>query len=342
MSDTANAKGIKIATILHGTDVFAASLDYSRELLTTEDAFLQNQCQFDRQARMRLPDDVQRVTVDDYLTFVRTQTRGWTPQEVQGLANIFSSIRRKFMFVDLELPKQIYLVKTSGQEEGFSAYTRHDNTIVMSETKVALMGAGAGGDALHPQGNAAALEDIYVHEFFHLFSKNNPDMRHKLYAEVGYSQSASPVELPKTAMWKDGPMSQMKITNPDTPSLNVAIDLVLPDDPSGEPVPMMPVLLVTGPYESGIFFQYLDWVFMRVDTSGDHWTLPVDSSGMPQVVAASSPGIMRQYMAKVGYNISEEIFHPDEILAQNFVLVINEPSLGILRGISDAISAAPA
>ena len=59
--------------------------------------------------------------------------------------------------------------------------------------------------------------------------------------------------------------------------------------------------------------------------------------GQPIVYQASDKRIMRQYMEKVGFNITQEIFHPDEVLAQNFVLVINEPSLGILQGISDTL-----
>lgn len=330
MSDT------KIGTILDGTEVFAAGLDRARQLMTAKDAFIANQSRFDRQSRMRLPKTVEEVTLDQYLTFLRTNVRPWSDAELQGLADIFKAIRTRFQRLRMRLPKAVYLVKTSGQEEGFSAYTRHDNTIVMSETKVALM-AGGGGDALHPQPDVAALQNIYIHECFHLLSKNNPDIRHKLYAEVGYVQFDRGLTLPEKAVWAGEPMAQMKITNPDTPVLNVAIDLVPPDDPGGAAVPMMPVLLAKRDYTSGIFFEYLDWVFLRVERRGADWSIPVDSSGQPYVVQASDKGIMRQYMAKVGHNITEEIFHPDEILAQNFVLVINEPSLHVLQGIARAV-----
>ena len=97
---------------------------------------------------------------------------------------------------------------------------------------------------------------------------------------------------------------------------------------------MMPVLLARAPYVSGVFFDYLQWVFLSLEREGDQWQFALDGAGQPVVQQATDKRIMRQYMEKVGFNITEEIFHPDEVLAQNFVLVINEPSQGILQGIS--------
>jgi len=39
---------------------------------------------------------------------------------------------------------------------------------------------------------------------------------------------------------------------------------------------------------------------------------------------------MAKYLSLVTANFTQEIFQPDEILAQNFVLVANQPSLDIL------------
>ena len=246
MSDSQEQQDTQIGTILDRTKVYAAGLEHARALMTGSDPFLANQSTFDRQARMRLPVSAQQVTAYDYLTFLNTQLRPWTAQELQGLASIFNSIQRKLMAVTRQLPDKIFLIKTSGQEEGFSAYTRHMDTIVMSETKVALM-TGGGGDALHSGTDIGALEDIYIHETFHLLSKNNPAMRRQLYAKIGYHQIDQPLTLPAGANWVHGTaMADMKITNPDTPDLDVVIDLIPPDEPGDGPKPMMPVLLANG------------------------------------------------------------------------------------------------
>ncbi len=330
------SKNTKVGTVLGNTKVVAVGLDDARRLITFHDDFIKNQSKFDRQSRLRLPSRSHTVSEDDYLTFLKTQVRPWSAGEIDALTTMFKSIDAKFAGLRVHLPDTVHLIKTSGQEEGFSAYTRRDDTIVMSETKVALINPGAGGDALHPQPNLGALEDIYIHEFFHLISKNNPDLRHGLYGQIGYRQFDQPIALPETP-WRGETLATMKITNPDTPVLNVVIEMELPDAQPGEVTPLMPVLLAKESYESGIFFDHLDWVFLVLDETAAGWQLRLDSDGEPIVVPSDSAGLEEKYKAVVGQNISEEIFHPDEILAQNFVLVINEPSLGILNGIADAI-----
>lgn len=44
---------------------------------------------------------------------------------------------------------------------------------------------------------------------------------------------------------------------------------------------------------------------------------------------ASTP-LIPQYLGLVGRNFMNEIFHPDEIAAQNFVLVADQPSMGFV------------
>ena len=48
---------------------------------------------------------------------------------------------------------------------------------------------------------------------------------------------------------------------------------------------------------------------------------------------------MPEYLALVTANFTQEIFQPDEILAQNFVLVANQPSLDILSFTHQTLSA---
>ena len=50
-----------------------------------------------------------------------------------------------------------------------------------------------------------------------------------------------------------------------------------------------------------------------------------------------SAPLMPQYLKLVGKNFTEEVFQPDEVLAQSFVLAANQPSLGLLVAISDVL-----
>ena len=327
-------KDQKVGRVLGTTDVIAVGLDRARELITSKDAFIRNQSAFDRQARMRIPLEAQEVTLKDYLTFLKTQVRPWTKADLADLKQVFISIAAKFKGLAFQLPKEIYLVKTSGVEEAGSAYTRRQDVIVMPEDFLAPMEQG-GGTALHPSAGMTKTENIYIHECFHLFSKNNPGIRQKLYADVGYRQSKKSVTLPDVP-WNGRPMPTMKLTNPDTPVLNVIIDLV----PRGskEAMPFMPVLLAKAPYESGLFFEDMEWVFLAIDeVTFTDWRVRLDKKGQPIVLKASDQAVKAQYMKKIGRNIADELFHPDEVLAQNFVLAINQPSLQLLMTMDEVM-----
>lgn len=327
-------KDQKVGRILGKTDVIAVGLDRARELITSKDDFIKNQSLFDRQARMRIPLEAQKVTEKDYLTFLKTQVRPWSKTDVSDLRQVFISIASKFKGLAFELPEQVYLVKTSGVEEAFSAYTRRHDVIVMPEDFLASMEKG-GGKAFHPSPGMTKTENIYIHEFFHLFSKNNPSMRHRLYADIHYRQCRKSVTLPNVP-WNGRPMPTMKLSNPDTPSLNVAIDLMPPD--SDKPMPYLPVLLAKAPYASGLFFQDMEWVFLAIDEhSPNDWRVVLDKKGRPIILQADDKKVKAQYMRKIGRNITDELFHPDEVLAQNFVLAINQPSLQLLMAMDDVM-----
>ena len=324
-----------LGRVSDGTEVIAASRVTGRQLLTTVDAFVDNQRRFDRQARVTLEYGVLAVSRDVYLDYVSSQVMDWSSAETGKLKKIVASIAAKFSSFDLSLPATVFLVKTSGLEEGFAAYTRLENVIVLPANMVASLETGVNfGDPLHPKDDSTYLENVITHEFFHIFSKNNRARRYELYKLVHYRPTGNDVALPDVPWGSWESMRDFKITNPDTPVLNVYIDMAVPPASEGEaadaaPAPLMPVLLANAPYTGGIFFDYLQWWFMAIerDESGQ-WVAKLTAEG--DSVLYTSASLMDQYLGKVGRNFTQEIFHPDEILAQNFVLVVNQPSIGLL------------
>jgi hypothetical protein len=93
---------------------------------------------------------------------------------------------------------------------------------------------------------------------------------------------------------------------------------------------MVPVLVSRSPYEGGAFFTTLDWVFLELDEAGADWRRHADG----RLRLHPSDALLPQYLRRVGRNLTEEIFHPDEILAQSFVIAAQEPSLPLLERLS--------
>ena len=323
-----------------GTLVMAADKEHGARLLATADDFVDNQSRFDRQARLSLRTEVVEVTRSMYFDYVASQVMDWSADEVAALKGIVEAIAGKLEPLDFRLPEVVHLVKTSGEEEGHAAYTRQTNVIVLPVNMIQSLFTQANfGDPLHAGTSPSYLTDVVTHELFHLFSKNNADRRWHLYGLVHYEATGDDVELPNVP-WPNADstvsLPDSKITNPETPNLNTFIRMeVSPvSEPGGQTAnkPLLPVLLATGPYAGGVFFDYLDWWFMALVQVDGRWVAELDQDQRP-VMYQSTP-LMGQYMGLVGKNITDELFHPDEILAQNWVLVANEPDLTLLSNMA--------
>jgi len=311
------------------TRLVATSVETGRTRLSASDVATQSQSPFDRCSRVGLPQARHVVDEATYLDFLTTQVVDWDSTEIAQLESIVLALRPVFDGIAMSLPQVVYLVKTTGREEAASAYTRHVDTIVLPANMIAsLRTPPPGGDDLHPARTTSFLAGILTHELFHILSKNNPAVRARLYSELGFRELAAPLALPDDLAPCGLPYSALKLTNPDAPCLNVSIDLVPPDGTAA--VPMVPVLISRSPYEGGDFFATLDWVFLELDEATTGWRRGADG----QLRLHPSEALMQQYLKQVGRNLTEEIFHPDEILAQSFVISAQEPSLPLLERLS--------
>ena len=318
---------------LDPTSVVAAGLNRARRLIADADTYIYAQSPFDRHARIGIPHGGVEVGQDLFLSFLGTQVMAWTAFELDQLREIVASLQKVFARIPMKLPQKVYLLKSTGREEGAAAYTRHLDTIVLPVNMVSsLLAVPAGGDPLHPGRSSAYLAGIITHEFFHILSKNNPAWRKELYGILGFRPLPNSVVLPDDKLPSGLSMRDMKITNPDAPLLNVAIDLM--PTGSSQPVPMTPALVSSGPYVGGEFFDTLQWIFLEVEEEKGNWQVRRRDD---KAVWHQSDDLMSQYLDKVGRNLSGELFHPDEVLAQSFVMAAHEPSLALLERISEMI-----
>ncbi len=340
---SANDGDVFLGTLAGGTQIVAATQDHGRTLLTTEDAFVEAQSRFDRQARVKVRFEVAPVTLPIYLDYVSSQVLPWSPAEIGDLQAIIGAVAHKIAALNVPLPPVVHLVKTTGLEEGYTAYTRKNHVIVLPENLVAsLIAVNGFDDPLHRGSSTVYLERVITRQLFHVLSKHHPVVRARLYGLLNYRVMPDPVTLPAVPWGPTGALlPDLKITNPDTPALDAYINMLVPATPGGEEGSsltrsLLPLLIATGPYQGGSFFDYLQWLFMAVqqDEAGQ-WVPLLGGEGLP-LMYESGP-LMAQYLSLVGRNFTTHVFHPDEILAQNFVLVAQQPSLDLLDKIGGAL-----
>jgi len=280
--------------IVPGTKTGFASVTESARLLSVRDAFVAAMSPFDRAARLKTDRD---VTETEYLAFVARQTLEWTDPEVVALAAILERFRKATGDLDLRLPPVVLFIKTTGLEEGRAAYCRGSSVVL----PVNVIG-----------GDPAELEKTVVHELFHIYSRNHPEKRAAFYGILGF-EVCSEIALPES-------LRSRKITNPDAPRIDSVIHVRIGHDTDRRPV--TPVLLATSDrydvQRGGEFFASMEFRLLVLDGSDGVFRPAARPDGGPQLL---DPGAVPDYLDQIGRN-TRYVIHPEEILADNFVLLI--------------------
>ena len=116
------------------TTVVFATVEQGKTLLGKKDDFVSRLSPFDRAARLKTD---QPVTTAKYLEFVKRSVLPWTDKDKAQLTKAYGQVRKSLAGYSLPLPKQIMMIKTTGNEEAHAAYTRA-NAIMFGEKQMAF------------------------------------------------------------------------------------------------------------------------------------------------------------------------------------------------------------
>lgn len=265
----------------------------SRRILGAKDTFVTEMSPFDRAARMRTD---REISEQQFLEFAASTALEWEQQERVLVESAFQKIKASVASLSLPLPARIYVIKTSGKEEGNAAYTRATAIVLPKSILVS---------------SEREIQTLLAHELFHIASRAHHNLAKLLYQSIGF-QYCGELEFPSQ-------LAPRKITNPDAPKNDYCIQLEL----GGEKVWTMPILLAKAPkYDTtrgGEFFQYLQFALLLVER-------PLGSGAPRALYDAQGPRLVSLeqisgFFEQVGRN-TEYIIHPDEILADNFALLV--------------------
>jgi hypothetical protein len=286
------APSVVVGGIPLGTNcvVSFAAVDAGRKMLATRDEFVLALSPFDRAARMKTN---REVSEKDFLEFVAGNVLAWQPDETNRISRLFQDIGRRLAPGNLPFPREIVLIKTSGREEGNASYTRQ-NAVVLPQKEIQSRG----------------LENTLIHELFHLLSRSNPALRRELYGIIHF-HPVNPIPVPAE-------LEPRRITNPD--GVQNCWSIIVTNN--NQALTVVPVLYSSTPHydpaRGGEFFDYLVFQFLVIAKEGAAWR-PQLLNGHPRLI---EPGEAGGFFEQVGRN-TQYIIHPDEILADNFVHLVN-------------------
>ena len=293
--------------------VVFATAEKGQEILGHEDDFVRRMSPFDRAARMKSD---HAVSVEAFLEFAAHNVQPWTPEETARVEAAVRAIGPGLTELAAGLPKEVFFVKSTGNEEGGAVYTR-GTAVILPRTELLA--------------SERQLQRLLAHELFHILSRANPALRDRLYAVIGF-QPCNEIELPAQ-------LAPRKITNPDAPRNDHFIRVSL----DGTTVPVVPVLFSsTETYDAKAgreFFAYLTFRLLVVEGDLDKKDFePAYREGKPRLVGVED---VSGFFEQVGRNTSY-VIHPEEILADNFALLVlgtrDAPSPEILEKMREVLS----
>jgi len=271
-----------------------ASIEKANELLTEEDDFTESWSPFDIDSRVQKKYSTKKELFD----IIKKQTREWTLEEQNKVVSIFRSIDKQIESQGFKLifPKEIYLLKTTANEEGGAeGYTRASYIVlkddILSKSK-------------------DRLTKTIAHELFHILARNNPKFREEMYQIIGF-KLIDDVAYPES-------LRAYRITNPDAPQVDSYISINV----DGQQKDCMMILYSKQGYNGGSFFKYLNTGFLSL--IGDS-TKSIEYINNKPVIFSFKE--VTGFFEQVGKN-TRYIIHPEEILAENFAFaIINKSDL---------------
>ncbi|HEQ71349.1 MAG TPA: hypothetical protein ENN69_02575 [Spirochaetia bacterium] len=261
------------------------------EILGTRDGYIERLSPFDRQLILGTEED---RPVDELLAHFREQAKDWPENDLPRMRRLAEEAFKKMSAYPLNLPDGVLIALTVGEDFGEAAYTRA-NLIVLPETLI--------------RGPDAALDRLLIHETFHILTRYNPALRERLFRIIGFYPCQEPGLPPG--------LDALRLTNPDDYDNDYCIELAYRDDP-GQFIPLVYAKRPYDPARGTGVFDYLVFGLLMV-TIRDGQTTPIYDGREPVIVP---PNELPGYYKKIGFN-TDYIISPEEIMAENFVLLIN-------------------
>jgi hypothetical protein len=274
------------------TTIVFASPEQGQQFLGKKDDFVTRLSPFDRASRLKTD---KAVSTEQYLQFVQQQVLSFSDIDREKLSAAFGVVSKALAQYSLPFPKQVVMIKTSGKEEAGAAYTRA-NGIILTQTRI--------------NSTPAKLEYLLFHELFHILSRADSRLKHKLYRTIGFHQSKD-LHFPDVLI-------NRKITNPDAPINDHYIQLKHQE----QLIKAVPILYSRTPNydvkKGGEFFEYLDFKLLVVEHDLQTGVLkPSLATGNIELISVQdAPDFFAQIGQNTGY-----IIHPEEILADNFAFM---------------------
>lgn len=197
------------------------------------------------------------------------------------------------------LDTPITFIKVSGKHYGASAYYTRENCIIIPQDEL-----------LDP--DAADFKKVIIHELFHIYSRYHPAKRRMLYEVIGFKSIGPVRHLQITPA-----LRERILLNPDGINYAYAIEL----NRETEPYLAIPLIVASSSFfdpQQPLFFDYLQFELYKIQAPYSRLIKVLSTNEGKSLIHYNEE---QDFRKQIGDN-TDYIIHPDEVLADNFILLL--------------------
>jgi hypothetical protein len=297
--------------VLDVKQLYALNGDSAKYHLTKdqEEGFFENINKNEVALQMKSPpvDGEERTQmIQRYKQFLEQDVRDFNSADIDYINKVFVDLYKNPRLQELNMPDSLLLIKVAGTHYGNSVYYTRENCIIIPENVL-------------QDKDESAFSGVMLHEIFHIFSRYNPTIKKELYELIGFTSIPNLTFEPN--------LKRRIIYNPDGLDMNWSIEL----SQNQKDILACPLILSKEKpnYRKGLFpnFEFKLYELKQIDENS--MIVLSDASGNSTL---NQTDIIKAYFDKIGTNTGY-IIHPDEILADHFMMVMRGDTLNLNKEI---------
>lgn len=233
--------------------------------------------------------------VNLYKDYLKSDILEFNDAELTFLNDVFKDIYQSSTLQKLNLPDSIFLIKVAGSHYGNSVYYTRENCIIIPQNVLKTK-------------NEKTFGGVMLHEIFHIYSRYNPTVQKALYNIIGF-YPVDDIDFPKA-------LSERMIYNPDGLDMNWSVTLEYDETP----IFVSPIILSKSnpDFKQGLFPNFEFKLYELQEIKSGAYIVKCNKKGDSTLDQRKA---MNAYYKKIGTNTGY-IIHPDEVLADHFMMVI--------------------
>lgn len=281
---------VSCKTSIEATDVLSItvldSVAASKEIILEDpDGFFKKLQPLEMQIQMKQPIRFQNkeIALSKFYPYLQAQVSDFTTSDKAFVDTLFNEVRKGLAFVNPNLlPSNINLVKVKTGHYGADVYYTRRNTIYLPEN--IFIGK-----------NFKKEYDVMLHEVWHIMSRYDSKLKQEAYALIGFKPHDKNLQF-------DPHFESTLLTNPDGTNMEYAITVG-----GTQALPLIISKFRDFSLDRPSFFDYLSFDLY-----------PINETGIVSSKALEND-TMKEFFTQIKDN-TQYIIHPDEIIAENFML----------------------